>query len=170
MSGIPHRLVTSAILLNIPVAGWCEFGRSEIAEKLDLGLLAFFAIELTVLGGSRRERARVGSFFDPRCCHHPARAHPARLRSCCENRASGTSRAPCSAPEARHDREKRKAGACVMWSFDDGDGIVYVYEPGELPEPTETLQQEVARLCAILRPPSRDRRITQLLRAILGHG
>ena len=57
-----------------------------------------------------------------------------------------------------------------MWSYDDGEGIVYVYEEGELPEPTETLQQEVARLRAILRPPSRDRRITQLLRAIFGHG
>ena len=31
-----------------------------------------------------------------------------------------------------------------MWKFDDEDGIVKVYAPGELPEPTKTLEQQVA--------------------------
>jgi hypothetical protein len=52
-----------------------------------------------------------------------------------------------------------------MHQFDDGDGIVTVYAPGEY-EPSETLQQQVARLRRTLSPPTRDPILTRILRAI----
>ena len=45
---IAHRIVTGMILANLPVAAWVELTGSELAEHLDLGLLAFFGIEITV--------------------------------------------------------------------------------------------------------------------------
>jgi hypothetical protein len=46
MSTFPHRLVTSAIVANLPVAVWVECTHDELAEKLDLGLLLFFSVEI----------------------------------------------------------------------------------------------------------------------------
>ncbi|WP_156764134.1 hypothetical protein [Mycobacterium sp. 852002-50816_SCH5313054-b] len=48
MSTFSHRLVTSLILVNVPVAGWAELTHDELAEHLDAALLAFFACEIAV--------------------------------------------------------------------------------------------------------------------------
>jgi hypothetical protein len=45
---VAERVVTSAILINIPIAVWVEITRSELAEHLDLAILGFFACEILV--------------------------------------------------------------------------------------------------------------------------
>jgi hypothetical protein len=43
---IAHRVVTSMILVNLPVAAWVEITHNEVAERIDAGILVFFAIEI----------------------------------------------------------------------------------------------------------------------------
>ncbi|OBF58743.1 hypothetical protein A5787_22580 [Mycobacterium sp. 852002-50816_SCH5313054-b] len=45
---LAERVVTSAILINIPVAVWAEMTRDEIAERIDTTILLFFAFEIGV--------------------------------------------------------------------------------------------------------------------------
>jgi hypothetical protein len=55
---IGERLVTSMIVLNLPVAAWVELTHDELAEHIDAGILVFFAIEIGVrvaLAVKRRE-------------------------------------------------------------------------------------------------------------------
>ena len=58
MSAIMHRVVTGMILVNLPVAAWVELGHSEIAEHLDMALLAFFTAEIAVRIGCAIKRRR----------------------------------------------------------------------------------------------------------------
>ena len=53
-----------------------------------------------------------------------------------------------------------------MWSYDDGQGRVFVREPGESKEPTETLEQEIARLRRVLEPPTFHPLLSRIMRAI----
>jgi hypothetical protein len=48
MSAIVHRVVTAAILTNLPVAAWVELTHDEFAERVDGALLLFFACEIAV--------------------------------------------------------------------------------------------------------------------------
>lgn len=47
-----HRFVevfvTSAIVANIPIAAWAEITHDELAERIDLSVLVFFALEIGV--------------------------------------------------------------------------------------------------------------------------
>lgn len=54
----------------------------------------------------------------------------------------------------------------MMWSFDDGEGIVWVTPRDEVVPAAETLEQEVARLRRVLKPPTRDPLMSRILRAI----
>ena len=57
-AGIAHRVVTAAIVTNLPVALWAELTHCELAEHIDLGLLLFFSIEVAVrIGYAIRRRS-----------------------------------------------------------------------------------------------------------------
>lgn len=56
---IGQRVVTAAIVANLPVALWVELTHDEIAEHLDMALLAFFACEIALRTFSALRR---GSF------------------------------------------------------------------------------------------------------------
>jgi hypothetical protein len=45
-AAIAERFVTSAILINIPIAVWAELTHNELAEHIDTTILAFFACEI----------------------------------------------------------------------------------------------------------------------------
>jgi hypothetical protein len=58
VSALAHRVVTSMILVNLPVAAWVELTHDELAERVDAGILLFFACEVAVrvvLAVKRRE-------------------------------------------------------------------------------------------------------------------
>ncbi len=42
-ASIGQRVVTGMIVLNLPTAAWVEVTHSEIAERIDAGILLFFA-------------------------------------------------------------------------------------------------------------------------------
>ncbi len=45
---IVEPVVTAAILINLPIAAWVEITHDELAEKIDLRILLFFACEIGV--------------------------------------------------------------------------------------------------------------------------
>lgn len=66
MSHLGHRVVTAAILLNLPVALLVEVSGSEVLERVDHCLLGFFAAELAVrsVQAVRLRRLSVWLVFD----------------------------------------------------------------------------------------------------------
>jgi hypothetical protein len=60
---IAHRVVTGAILLNLPVAALCEFSHNEIADRADAALLAFFACEIMVRLALAVKRRRLDGWI-----------------------------------------------------------------------------------------------------------
>jgi uncharacterized RDD family membrane protein YckC len=48
MTVATERLVTSMIVLNLPVAAWAEITHDELAERIDSAILAFFACEIAL--------------------------------------------------------------------------------------------------------------------------
>jgi hypothetical protein len=48
MSTLSHRVVTSMIMLNLPVDAWAELTHDELAERIDFAILALFAFEVAV--------------------------------------------------------------------------------------------------------------------------
>jgi hypothetical protein len=48
VSALAERFVTGMILINLPVAAVVEFTHNELAERIDAGILVFFAIEIGV--------------------------------------------------------------------------------------------------------------------------
>jgi hypothetical protein len=63
MSGVGQRVVTAAILANIPVAVWCEVSPSEVPETLDALLLCFFAYEIVCRAFSAARRGQFDSWL-----------------------------------------------------------------------------------------------------------
>ncbi|BBZ41141.1 hypothetical protein [Mycobacterium conspicuum] len=47
-AAIASRLVTVMIVVNVPVAVWCEVSHAELAERVDAMLLGVFGIEIGV--------------------------------------------------------------------------------------------------------------------------
>ena len=67
MARNPFRaLVTAAIVVNLPVAAVAEISHSEICEKVDHGLLLFFAVEVAarLVVACKRRRADVWLVVD----------------------------------------------------------------------------------------------------------
>jgi len=65
-SAAAEHVVTSAIILNLPIAAWPELSHDELAEHLDMGLLVFFAAEILVrlVYACKRRRFDLGLAFD----------------------------------------------------------------------------------------------------------
>jgi hypothetical protein len=58
-----HRVVTGAILVNLPVAAWVELTHDELAEHIDAALLVFFACEVTLRVALAVKRRRFDAWL-----------------------------------------------------------------------------------------------------------